>query len=129
VKIVIEHISSGIEGDRLETAHSFIRYLNTHFKLPKDVKILFYGKKHPNMTTGSRTKDSELRILTKGRLLIDILRTLAHEWLHEYQTQVLNMKPDADPLSLGEKLSNVDAGAIMKYFNKDYPEYEQILYT
>jgi len=39
------------------------------------------------------------------------------------------MRPDADPLSLGEKLSNVDAGAIMKYFNKDYPEYEQILYT
>jgi hypothetical protein len=100
-----------------------------HYKLPEDVKIIFYGKKHPNMTTGSRNKNSELRILTRGRLLIDILRTLAHEWLHEYQVQVLGMKPDADPLSLGEKLSNVDAGAIMKYFNKDYPEYEQILYT
>lgn len=129
MKIVIEHIGSNLEQDRLEAAHSFIRYLNMHYKLPEDVKIIFYGKKHPNMTTGSRNKNSELRILTRGRLLIDILRTLAHEWLHEYQVQVLGMKPDADPLSLGEKLSNIDAGAIMKYFNKDYPEYEQILYT
>ena len=74
----------------------FITFLQTKYPLRNDLKINFLGVRDSEMSTGSRTMDSTLKILSKGRLNRDILRTLAHEWVHEYQLTILNREHGPD---------------------------------
>jgi Fe-Mn family superoxide dismutase len=70
------------------------------------------------MTTGSRTDNHRLKILVKDRLNRDILRTLAHEWAHEYQRRVLKRKKGPNIGGKNEDEANAIAGEIMKKFEK-----------
>ena len=80
------------------------------------------------MSTGSRTSDSELKILTKGRLNRDILRTLAHEWVHEYQLTILNREHGPDIGGKNEDEANAFAGQLIKMFEKKFPNKEEMMY-
>lgn len=62
------------------------------------------------MTTGSRTDDSVLNILVKGRMNRDVLRTLAHEWTHEYQRINLGRKQGPNIGGRNEDEANPMAG-------------------
>jgi len=57
----------------------FIKYLQKSYPVKNDVSVLFLGEKTDGMSTGSRNENSELKILTKGRMNRDVCRTLAHE--------------------------------------------------
>ena len=80
------------------------------------------------MSTGSRTTDSELKILTKGRLNRDILRTLAHEWVHEHQLTILNREHGPDIGGKNEDEANAFAGQLIKMFEKKFPNKEEMMY-
>ena len=95
-------------------AKKFIAFLQTQYPLKKDLKITFLGDRKGKMSTGSRTTDSELKILTKGRLNRDILRTLAHEWVHEYQLTILNREHGPDIGGKNEDEANAFAGQLIK---------------
>ena len=90
-----------------------------HFPLVDTFKIQFLPKRTGSMTTGSRSEDNLLKVLTKGRMNRDILRTLAHEWVHEYQRAVLNRKHGPDIGGKNEDEANAEAGKLMKieYFD------------
>jgi len=75
-----------------------------------------------------RTDKHKLKILVKGRLNRDILRTLAHEWSHEYQRTVLKRKKGPDIGGKNEDEANSESGAIMKKFEKAFPDSEERLY-
>ena len=99
----------------------FIAFLQTQYPLKDDVKVTFLGEKNGGMSTGSRTMDSELKILSKGRLNRDVLRTLAHEWVHEYQHQKMGVKDTDKIQDIGgpeENMSNVLSGIFIKQFQK-----------
>lgn len=108
---------------------TFIKFLQEEKSLESDVKIFFMGERIGKMTTGSRTDTHELRILASERMLIDILRTLAHEWVHEYEFQILHWSDGPDIGGRNENLSNIEAGIIMKRFQKKYPEFIEDLYA
>jgi predicted RNase H-like nuclease (RuvC/YqgF family) len=82
-------------------------------------------------TTGVRKPGSKINILVKGRMLIDILRTLSHEWVHEYQTQEMGVDEKKKIQDIGgpeENMSNVLSGIFIKKFDKQNPDFKERLY-
>jgi hypothetical protein len=109
----------------------FIQFINTDIPLNKDVRIDFLDKKTGQMTTGSRM-GHKIKVLAKERMLIDVLRTLVHEWVHEFQHQKLGLKDETKIQDIGgpeENMANVLAGIIMKKFQKEYPEFKKVIYS
>jgi hypothetical protein len=83
------------------------------------------------MTTGVRMPDNEIVVLAKGRLLIDILRTISHEWAHEFQYQKMGVGDDVKIQDIGgpeENMCNILSGIFIKKFEKKYPELSSVNY-
>lgn len=127
MKVTIIHKNSGIDKNEYELYNKFINYLQDKFPLKRDLKVIFLGKRNGKMTTGSRLPQ-EIRVLSKNRMNRDILRTLAHEWVHEYQMEVEKKEMGPDIGGKIEDEANSESGAIMKKFERDVPDSEDKLY-
>jgi hypothetical protein len=130
VKIIFKNNSKTINGDNIHVLKSFIKFLQEELPLKKDVKINFIEQKNGKMTTGVRRWD-EIEVLSGGRLLIDIMRTIAHEWTHEFQYQKLKLDDTKKHQDIGgpvENMANALAGIMIKKFNKENPEHEKTVY-
>jgi Fe-Mn family superoxide dismutase len=129
MKVKVKHIKCDMSEKDRKLANDFIKFLQKKYPLKEEITIIFTGERFGTMTSGSRTKDSELKILTKGRMNRDIFRTLAHEWIHEWQMNVKGKKPTNDgiggPL---EDEANAEAGSLLKKFEKNFPEKEEMMY-
>ena len=90
MKIKIIYKGSCINKNKHSFINDFIKFVQEQYPLKEDITIIFLPKRIGTMTTGSRTSKSEIKVLGKNRMMRDILRTLAHEWVHEYQMSVLN---------------------------------------
>ena len=66
----------------------FINFLQKEYPLKEGVTIFFLNDREGEMSTGSRRVDHVIKVLSKGRLNRDIMRTLAHEWVHEFQMSI-----------------------------------------
>jgi hypothetical protein len=78
-----------------------------------------------------RIPGSKMFILVKNRMLIDILRTLSHEWVHEYQFQKLGLDDKKKIQDVGgpeENMSNVLSGIFIKKFDQSNPNFKNKLY-
>jgi hypothetical protein len=128
MKVIITHRNSGIPQKDYKLIDLFLRFLQKQFPLKHDLKVFFLSERTGKMTTGSRTEENEIKVLTKGRIYRDILRTLSHEWVHEYQRDVLKWKHGSDIGGRNEDMSNSEAGALMKMFEKIYPDLEDKMY-
>jgi hypothetical protein len=128
MKILIKHIDSDVPEENYLFFNSFIKYLNKNYPLKKDLTIKFVGERQGDMTTGQRNSKDELIILSKNRMNRDILRTLAHEWVHEYQRTVLNRKKGPDIGGKNEDEANSLSGSLIKKYEKDFPENEKKMY-
>jgi hypothetical protein len=76
-------------------------------------------------------KNNHIKVLKNGRILIDVLRTLAHEWVHEYQHQKMGLTDSMKKLKIGgwsENHANAVAGILIKKFAKNHKEIEDKLY-
>jgi hypothetical protein len=122
MKITIKHKDSDIPKENYEFFNNFIKYLQKKYPLKNDITVVFFGERTGGMTTGSRTENNELHILSKGRMNRDILRTLSHEWYHEYDRIILKNPKGADIGSKSENDANSEAGAVIKKYEKDYPK-------
>ena len=128
MKVIITHRNSGIPQKDYKLIDLFLRFLQKQFPLKHDLKVSFLSERTGKMTTGSRTEENEIKVLTKGRIYRDILRTLSHEWVHEYQRDVLKWKHGSDIGGRNEDMANSEAGALMKMFEKIYPGLEDKMY-
>lgn len=63
-----------------------------------------------------------IRVVTKGRHIIDIARTLAHELVH-WKQMMDGDELDGSDGSSTENEANAIAGLIMRKFAKMYPDY------
>ena len=110
----------------------FLQFLQSQAPLNEEVRITFTDSREIPMTTGVRMPDNEIVVLAKGRLLIDILRTISHEWVHEFQYQKMGVRDDVKIQDIGgpeENLANILAGIMTKKFQKQYPDLEEVLYN
>ena len=108
--------------------NKFIDNLKKSHPLKDDVTLIFQNKRTGAMTTGVRTDKGVLRILVKDRLNRDILKTLSHEWVHEYQLTILDRDHGPDIGGENEDEANAFAGQMMKKFEKKYPHEEDKMY-
>jgi hypothetical protein len=121
MKVTIKHIDSDIPEENYSFYNDFIKYLQKLYPLKNDVTIKFVGSRVGSMTTGERNDKDELLILSKGRMNRDILRTVAHEWVHEYQRTILKRHKGQDIGGKNENEANSESGAIMKKYEKSHP--------
>jgi len=95
MEVCLKFKKEKINKNKLEIIKNFVLFLNGEFPLKKDITIVFTAKSEGKMTTGSDNKGT-LKVLMKGRMFIDVLRTLAHEWVHEHQFQHNRKKGNQD---------------------------------
>jgi len=127
MKVTVKYVNSGLSDNDKSLINSFIKFLNKEFTLKNDVTIEFLGERYGEMTTGSRM-DDKIKILTKNRMNRDILRTLSHEWVHEHQRTILNRKHGPNIGGRNEDEANAFAGRLVKMFEKENPQQEEMMY-
>lgn len=131
MKVCIKHPKSEVNQEQLEVISLFIKFLQSQLSLSSDVEIRFMDDQSATGTTGVRMPGSKINILAKGRMLIDILRTISHEWVHEYQSQKMGLDDKEKIQDIGgpeENMSNVLSGIFIKKFEKQNPNFKDKLY-
>ena len=131
MKVCFKGINKFSKPKQIEVIKEFVKYLQTELPLKDDVFITFKGGRDIKMTTGVRRPDSQIFVLADKRLLIDILRTVSHEWVHEFQHQKMGLKDNQKVPNIGgpvENMANVLSGIFLKKFNKIFPDYSPIVY-
>jgi len=123
VKIKVVCQNSELDSKDLEVINDFIKFLYKQAPIFSPITIYFLGNKIGDMTTGSRTDQQYIKVLSKGRMLIDVLRTLAHEWVHEGQHQILGWEKGTDIGGKNEDTANSLSGAYLKMFQRDFPQH------
>lgn len=132
MKVLIKKKTNTLGNDEMICIKKFIRLLQSKLPLNHSISIIFTNNRTGVMTTGVRKPNNEIKVLFKGRLLIDILRTLSHEWVHEYQHQKLNLDNKKKIQDIGgpeENMANTLSGILVKLFAKKHPETENLLYN
>jgi len=131
MKVCIKVVKSGVSKEQMEVISSFIKFLQSQLPLSSDVEIKFIDDQNQTGTTGVRMPGGKINVLSKGRMLVDILRTLSHEWVHEYQTQEMGVDEKEKIQDIGgpeENMSNVLSGIFIKKFDKQNPDFKERLY-
>ena len=128
MKALISFDDTKFVGKDKDLINKFIKFLQTEFPLKDEVVVMFMGQRSGKMSTGARTNNSEIKVLAKDRLNRDIMRTLAHEWVHEHQRKILNREHGPDIGGVNEDEANAFAGQLVKKFEKKYPELEPKMY-
>lgn len=100
----------------------FVKFCKNHLELNEPVKIKFLSEVQDNITTGCYMPPSkQIAILVKDRGLIDVLRSIAHEMVHQKQHvsgQLNNMSGETG--SDHENEANATAGVIMRLFQDQH---------
>jgi hypothetical protein len=131
MKVCLKYKTSDLDKNDIKVLTDFVKFQQENLPLNKDVNLFFVDNRDNNMTTGVRMPQSEISVLAKGRLLIDILRTLSHEWVHEYQHQKMGVNDFSKSPDIGgphENMANALSGIFMKRFQKEYPQHSEVLY-
>lgn len=128
MKVKLRHINSGMDSSQKEFVKDFIKFLQKEIPLKDEITIEFLGERKGGMSTGSRSDNKLIKVLSNGRMNRDICRTLAHEWIHEHQMSVLNRKHGPDIGGQNENEANSGAGILIKKYEKEFPHNEKKMY-
>jgi len=132
MKIIFRKPANLFNKSQLEVIQQFVKFLQNEIPLNKDVHISFLTKRKQPMTTGVRLPHHEIYVLSGQRMLIDVLRTLGHEWVHEFQHQKLGLLDDQPIQDIGgkeENMANALGGVMVKKFERVFPNFETSLYA
>lgn len=122
MKLCIKHKKGLVEKYQLDILKQFILQLQKNLPLSGEIHIFLLDKQIGKMTTGSFKENKKLiKVLFKGRMLADVLRTLSHEWSHGYDHQKKQIK-DRNPIGGdAEDFANNKSGEETKRFIKSHP--------
>lgn len=129
MSIKITYKNSDLSKEQQQVVNHFVEFL--YDKMPvKNIKdVIFVGNKDNGMTTGSYTIETGLiKVLAKGRMLIDVLRTLSHEWIHAAQHDFLGWEKGPDIGGRNEDGCNTYSGVLMKLYQKHFPNNNETIY-
>jgi hypothetical protein len=101
----------------------FLKFCKKELKITNDIQIFLMNKKnHLNITTGGyNPKDKCVYAIYEGRQIADILRTIAHELVHQKQDlqgKIHGSIPDIGGII--EDTANAIAGRLIKMYVKKY---------
>ena len=127
MKVNLYDKSSGLGSEQINVIQDFLRFCQKNSPLKKDVDIQLLGERFGKMTTGSEIL-GRIKVLASGRMLIDILRTVAHEWVHEFARQ-RNIKLQGFNTISQENYANSEAGIMIRMYEKSNPQLTELLYN
>ena len=107
-----------------DTCKDFVRFCKQQLNLDDRVKIKFLTEHDPTITTGCYIPATrEIRVLVKDRGLIDVLRSIAHEMVHQKQHVCgeLNERSGENG-SDHENEAHAKAGLIMRLYQADHKD-------
>jgi hypothetical protein len=129
MKLCFKYKKGILEKYQIDIIKNFILSLQKDLPIKKNLTISFLDKRVGKMTTGSfKNKTNEIKILTKDRMLADVLRTLSHEWAHCYDHEKLKIKDRRDIGGKSEDFANEKSGALTKKFVKSNPDLHKDLF-
>lgn len=131
MKVCLRYRKTRLNDREVEIIKDFISFLQSQLPLESQVTVNLVPERIGTMTTGLRLPQSQIYVLADGRILIDVMRTLSHEWVHEFQHQKLGVKNFQRTKDIGgpvENLANILSGIFMKKYQKMKPEYTPLLY-
>ena len=131
MKLPLKNTKKFFDIEQIQVLKEFVMFMQKQLPLEEVVEIVFTDNRPYNMTTGLRIHPHTIMVLSKGRLLVDILRTIVHEWVHEYQHQKLELGEKEKKQNIGgpdENLANILSGIMFKKFEKEYEKYRNIIY-
>jgi len=131
MKVCLKKSGEFPKKEEVSVVKKFVQFLQSQLPLNKKIQITFTDAREVPMTTGVRMPGNEIFVLAKGRLLIDILRTISHEWVHEFQSQKMGVKDNVKIQDIGgpeENMCNILSGVFIKKFEKKYPEFNKVTY-
>ena len=130
MKLCLKFKKNTLEKYQIDILKSFILLLQEKLPLTGNLTIKFLDKRVGKMTTGSyKNKTKEISVLSKDRMLADILRTLSHEWAHCYDHQKLKIKDRKEVGGKAEDFANEKSGEITKKFIKSHPKLEDKIFN
>ena len=127
MKVNLYDKSSGLGSEQINVVQDFLRFCQKNSPLKKDIDIQLLGERFGKMTTGSEIL-GRIKVLAGGRMLIDILRTVAHEWVHEFARQ-RNIKLQGFNTVSQENFANSEAGIMIRMYEKSNPQLTELLYN
>lgn len=129
MSIKVTYKNSDLDKQKHKVINHFIKFLNSKMPVDNINEIIFLGDKEGDMTTGSYKIESQvIKVLSKGRMLIDVLRTLSHEWIHAAQHDFLGWEKGPDIGGRNEDGCNTYSGVLMKQYQKEFPDKKTNLY-
>lgn len=111
-------------SDCVDICDQFVKFCKNYLQLDEPVRIKFLSDKPDNITTGCYMPPTkQIAILVKDRGLIDVLRSIAHEMVHQKQHvsgQLNNLSGETG--SDHENEANSTAGVIMRLFQDQHKD-------
>lgn len=130
MKLCLKFKKELVEKYQIDIIKEFILTLQKSLPLKGELEILFLDERKGKMTTGSfKNKENKIKVLFKGRMLADILRTLSHEWAHCYDHQKLNIKDRKEVGGKAEDYANETSGEITKGFIRKHPKLQNKIFS
>ena len=105
MRVCIHNKDKSLTQKKISIITKFLKFLNVEYPLNLDIDVHLLPERIGQMTTGSRKPTHSIKILTKNRMMRDILRTIGHEWVHEYEDTILNIPHHQN---IGGKNENID---------------------
>jgi Fe-Mn family superoxide dismutase len=128
MNITFKNNGADLDSEKKELLKKFCKFLQKNYKLKDDTVITFFGERVGRMTTGSHHKEKGIKVLVNNRMNRDILRTLAHEWVHAHQRNVLGRERGPDIGGENEDEANSLSGSLVKTFEKENPYLDKIIF-
>lgn len=127
MSIKVRYKNADLDKEKQEVINHFVEFLYDKMPVDNIKEIMFVGDRESNMTTGSYTIETGIiRVLSKGRMLIDVLRTLSHEWIHAAQHDFLGWEKGPDIGGRNEDGCNIYSGMLLKQYQQEYPDKTEI---
>lgn len=127
MSIKARYKNADLNKEKQGVINHFVEFLYDKMPVDNIKEVMFVGDREGNMTTGSYTIETGIiKVLSKGRMLIDVLRTLSHEWIHAAQHDFLGWDKGPDIGGRNEDSCNIYSGMLLKQYQQEYPDKTEI---
>lgn len=113
-----------VDSSTMPICKKFISFCKEYLNLKSPVKVKFIRKLDGHHTTGGyHPREKKITVYVHERALVDVLRSIAHELVHQKQhdDNKLNIN-SGETGSPEENEANALAGILMRHFQKENRE-------
>lgn len=112
-----------LDDNKKEKLDKFVKFVSKDLGLKKTPKIVIQNGKKDLKTTANydyRAEEKVIKVNAKNRMLVDVMRSVAHEMVHHKQYEQGRL--ETPPPDIGGEIedeANAKAGALIKMFAKE----------